>query len=218
MGRIGQLSDDGRWQRFPGEEASALRSIVRGPLAVLFLAVAAAPAVAQAAPDSAKVAEMAVRYATLASPGPEHERLAGLAGDWIVEAAFGASAQQMTARAEATNRMILGGRFLTTEVKGTVGGMPFESLTIVGYDRGPGQYTAVGYDTFGTFYVSAAGARDERQEAIVMKGSYNDTITGHAHDYEFVLAIESPDRFTWTVVFLEGGGRSVAAKLSYRRR
>jgi hypothetical protein len=104
------------------------------------------------------------------------------------------------------------------DVRGAAQGAPFESLTILGYDRGPGEYTAVGYDTFGTFYVTAAGGWDSDVKSIVMKGSYDDAVTGHAHDYEFRLAIESVDRFTWTVVFLEGDQRTVAARLAYRRR
>jgi hypothetical protein len=162
---------------------------------------------------------MAARYAEVAKPGPEHERLAALAGEWTVEAAFPSpGGREMTAQARAVNRMIMGGRFLTTEVKGTAQGTPFESLTILGFDRGPGEYTAVGYDTFGTFYVTAAGGWDGGAKSIVMKGSYDDAVTGHAHDYEFLLAIESADKFTWTVVFLEGGRRTVAARMAYRRR
>jgi hypothetical protein len=162
---------------------------------------------------------MAARYAEVAGPGPEHARLAALAGEWSVETALpGPGGREMLAPAQAVNRMIMGDRFLAMEVKGTAQGTPFESLTILGFDRGPGEYTAVGYDTFGTFYVTAAGGWDTKAQSIVMKGSYNDAVTGHAHEYEFLLAIESADRFTWTVVFLEGGRRTVAARMSYRRR
>lgn len=166
---------------------------------------------AQEGPDSAQAALMA----ELAQPGPEHQRLAALAGTWDVEVRAPGAGDAALAR--ATNTVILGGRFLTSEVSGAVGGVPFESLTIIGFDRGPGVYTAVGFDTFGTFYVTAAGPWDDDENRAVLRGSYADPMTGHAHEYEFVLTIHSPDHFTWAVVFVEGGNRQTVIELDSRR-
>ena len=169
---------------------------------------------AQEPPDSAQVAQAAL-LAELATPGPEHRRLAGLEGAWDVEVRIPSAGTSAPGR--ATNRMILGGRFLTTRVTATIGGVATESLTIIGFDRGPGVYTAVGFDTFGTFYVTAAGPWDAERNRVVMRGAYDDPVTGHQHDYEFLLTFDSPDHFTWTVVFLEGGQRMPVAEVDYRR-
>lgn len=172
--------------------------------------VATAPLAAQEMPDSAQMARMM----ELAQPGPEHERLAALAGDW--EATFQMPGLSFVATAE--NRMIMGGRFLASTVTGTAGAMPFEALTILGFDRGPGVYTAVGFDTFGTFYVTGAGPWNAAEDRAVLAGSYDDPVTGHAHQYEFVWTIATPDRYTWNVVFLEGGVRRTVMEGEYRRR
>ena len=183
------------------------------PRALVYLmsALVAAPVAAQEPPDSARAA----RVMALAQPGPEHERLAALAGEWDVTYEM-AGGVHIDARVQ--NRMILGGRFLESRVTGASGGMPFESLHIMGFDRGPGVYTAVGFDTFGTFYVTAAGPWDADRNGAVLSGSYNDPVTGHAHEYEFIWTVHGPDRFTWDIVFLDDGARQTVMEGTYGRR
>lgn len=176
------------------------------------LLVAAAPLAAQERPDSAQIA----RIMEMARPGPEHERLAALAGRW--EATIRSAAPPMSFTTEVENRLTMGGRFLESRAGGAVGGMPFEALTILGFDRGPGVYTAVGFDTFGTFYVTGAGPWDAAAERAVLSGSYRDAVTGHAHVYEFIWTVPSPDRYTWAIVFLEGDRRQTVMEIEYRRR
>ncbi len=169
-----------------------------------------APAAAQDMPDSTQMARMM----ELAQPGPEHERLAALTGEWDVTLQM----PGMSFTATAENHTIMGGRFLSSTVTGSAGGMPFEALTIMGYDRGPGMFTAVGFDTFGTFYVTGAGPWDDAEERAVLRGSYDDPVTGHAHEYEFIWTTPAPDRYTWSVVFLDGGQRQTVMQGEYRRR
>ena len=184
----------------------ARTSIVSAAIAAL----ATAAVTAQEMPDSVQVARMM----ELAQPGPQHERLAALAGEWDVT--FQMPGTSFTATAE--NHMIMRGRFLSSTVTGSAGGMPFEALTILGFDRGPGVFTAVGFDTFGTFYVTGAGPWIDDEERAVLHGSYDDPVTGHAHEYEFVWTMPAPDRYTWSVVFLDGGQRQTAMQGEYRRR
>ncbi|MEX0691112.1 MAG: DUF1579 family protein [Gemmatimonadales bacterium] len=166
---------------------------------------------AQDRPDSAQMA----RVMELAQPGPEHRRLAALAGTWNVT--FTTPMQEMTFTAVAENTITMGGRFLESRVRGAVGGMPFEALTIVGFDRGPAVYTAVGFDASGTFYVTGAGPWDDRVNGANLSGTYDDPATGHAHTYEFEWRVHSTDHYSWAVVFLEGGRRSTVMRGDYRR-
>jgi hypothetical protein len=184
--------------------------MLRIPRALL-LSLLAAPVAAQEKPDTA---DMARRIMENAQPGPEHQQLAAFVGRW--DATFKGMGMDFTIPVE--NRMILGGRFLTSSAGGTVQGMPFEILNILGFDRGPGVYTAVGFDTFGTFYVTAAGKWIEAENRAVLAGSYEDAVTGHAHVYEFVWTVQSPDRYTWEIVFLESGKRQTVMEGDYRRK
>jgi hypothetical protein len=175
------------------------------------LLVLACPLAAQR-PDSAQIA----RIMAMAQPGPEHQRLAALAGAWDVS--FTSSMPGMAFTAVAHNDLILGGRFLSSRIGDEADGMGFKALTILGFDRGPGVYTAVGFDTLGTFYVTGAGPWDEANKRAVLAGSYDDPVTGHAHVYEFVWTVHSNDHYTWAIVFIEGDQRMTVMEGDYRRR
>ncbi len=177
---------------------------------LLAFALAAAPLAAQEPPDSAQMA----RIMELARPGPEHDRLAAMAGDWDVTYRMGGT----TITASVESRIILGGRFLMSTATGSGEGIPYEALHIMGFDRGPGVYTAVGFDTWGTFYVTAAGPWDTERGGAVLSGSYDDPATGHHHDYEFIWTVHGPDRFTWDIVFLDDDMRQTVMQGEYRRR
>ena len=77
---------------------------------------------------------------------------------------------------------------------------------------------AVGFDTFGTFYVTGQGPWNAALGGADLAGSYADRVTGHMHDYVFEWRVHSPDHYTWAIVFLEEGERSTVMEGEYRRR
>ena len=107
--------------------------------------------------------EAVMRAMQLAQPGPEHAELAKLAGEWTMtitmQMAPGMPAQTQTV--DASSRMILDDRFLEVTSTGELMGMPVETLTFLGFDRRLKQYTLLGMDTLGTYWVTAAGAMEE---------------------------------------------------------
>src|SRR5262249_30281988 len=115
-------------------------------------------------------ARLAAAYMELSNPGEEHRRLEALAGTWDQEIKVWSApgAGPITLEAKTVNTMILGGRFLKLESKGAPGAMGYEGLVLIGFDRRSKKYTEVGYDSFGTYYVTAAGGYDPSQNAVVM--------------------------------------------------
>ncbi len=169
-------------------------------------------------------AEQLARAQALTQPGPEHTRLAGLEGAWDTEIRVRATpdAEVVTTRASAENRMILGGRFLESRSVLEFFGMSGESITILGFDRRHGEYTALGLDTFGTYWVSAAGPPDGAG-VIVMRGEDDDPVLGHTQIYDFVLEIHDRDRYTFSVIFhdamhTQGRGPLKAVEIIHTRR
>jgi hypothetical protein len=156
----------------------------------------------QDAADTADAETMA-RLMELGKPGPEHDRLASLVGTWqenvMMRAAPGT--EPMTAVGRCTNRMILGGRFLRSECESEDGPRKVEGLIIFGFDRRGGAYTMVGFDTMGTYYITAAGPWDEDREAIVMSGEDEDPVNGFVRRYDLVLRPEGDDRYVTEVYF-----------------
>lgn len=169
-------------------------------LALLLLAV---PALAQEEMTEAEKAEMARKYMQAAQPGPEHERLARLAGPWDTEITMWPTpgADPVVVEGTCENRMILAGRFLESACGGSYGGMPVESVTILGFDRRSEEWTWLALDTMGTYWVSAKGGAAPEGGAIVMVGEDYDALFDYTQTWEAVLEIEGPDRYVTSLVF-----------------
>lgn len=78
-------------------------------------------------------------------PGPEHEKLQPLVGDWTFTAKLWTDPSQSPAQASGTaqRKWIMGGRFVQEIVQGDCNGKKFEGMGIVGFDRGQKKYSAV---------------------------------------------------------------------------
>ena len=101
-------------------------------------------------------AAMMAAWQKYATPGPEHAQLAKMVGDWeaIVEDTSGAMPKS-TATAKMT--MIMGGRYLQEEVKGTMMGEPFEGLATTAFDNQTKEYVSTWIDSMGTGIAMSKG-------------------------------------------------------------
>ena len=173
--------------------------------------------------EAEKAKRMAESYA-LAAPGPEHQRLQSLVGKWDQEIKVWPEPGKpaMTLKGTAENKMILGGRFLVSESKGNMGGMSVESTHITGFDRRHKKYTTIGLDTFGTYYVTAAGPYDESKQAVVMYGEDVDPVLGGTQKYDFIFRVLGPDKYMIEIVFKDkehthGAAEFKAVEITYSR-
>ena len=95
--------------------------------------------------------------------------------------------------------MILGGRFLKTEaIEGT--GAQVQYLQILGLDRRYGKYTFVGFDNFGTYYITAEGVFDDAKNSLKFEGEERGPSKG-AQKYDIVLHLISPTKYVSEVIF-----------------
>lgn len=139
-------------------------------LAVLFI-IAASVAAQETKKSEAEA--MMDYYIDAAKPVEEHKRLAELTGPWKVTTRlwFEPAGEPQVASGTGTGRAILGGRFVVidADVKGAMG---TESMTIFGFDRRTNDYTMIGLDTLGTYWISAAGKYDGARKGVILDGSY----------------------------------------------
>jgi hypothetical protein len=153
-------------------------------------------------PDSSRQAELTARYMELMQPGLEHKLLAGLAGSWKQEIKYwitpGSPASTMTGMCDA--EMILGGRFLQLNIVAGNEDYGTEALQILGYDRRNDVYTSVGFDTWGTYFVTAEGTLDESTGTISMYGETEDKPIGHIEKYIINVRILGDDSFIWEII------------------
>lgn len=194
-----------------------------GLLWVLMM-LAAAVSAQEAMSDSALMARQ-MESMKLAAPGPEHEMLAKYAGTFDMDMKFYMAPGQdpMVMKGTSTNTMILGGRFLELNSTGNMGGHPMESLTILGFDRRHKEFTSVGFDNHGTYWVTASGTYNEETKSIVMSGTDEDPIFEFVQEYDFTVTLIDDDHFRWAVTFYnpeltQGEDSFTMVEITYSRK
>lgn len=171
--------------------------------------------------EEARRQALARRTLEAAQPGPEHERLASLAGEWELRVKYWTSptSEPMVGTGTATNRPILDGRFLRSEAMMQLGERRSEALTILGYDRRASRYTALRLDTRGTHYLDAEGPYDEGSGAIVVYGEDIDRIGNRTERYTIITRFRGPDEYVQEILFrLPGGESFVAVEIRHTRK
>src|SRR5262245_15632331 len=111
--------------------------VLSSMLALSFVSCSKAPAQESTAPRQPNLA--AQEYMRLMMPGVGHEFLAKMAGKWTgkmkVWNSATPNAPPIESTEEAEAKLILGGRFLDVEARGTLMGMAMQRLNLLGYDN-----------------------------------------------------------------------------------
>jgi len=199
-------------------------TFVFGATMLISLARLPGSATGQEMPDSARQAELMAEYQKMAMPGDEHKVLYALAGVWNQEIKFWPEpgAQPLVSTGTTVNKAILGGRFMQCNSVSGEGELTTQSLIILGYDRRHQCYTSVGFDTWGTYYVTAAGQYDDSTKTMVLYGEDEDPIWGIVQQYDMIISIPDKDTFISEVVFKDqahtkGGEPFKAVEIISRR-
>jgi len=104
-------------------------------------------------------------------------------------------------KGKSVNKMILGGRFLQSDVTGGEGQMKMEGLNFMGYDRRHKKFTTVGFDTWGTYYVTGAGPYNEKTKSIVMYGEDEEPTMNMTQKYDIIVRFVDNDTYVTEIVF-----------------
>jgi len=123
--------------------------------------------------DSATANKAWMEYAT---PGEMQKMLAKSDGTWTGENTMWMenNGKPMTSTSEATNKMIFGGRYQMGEHKGNFMGMPFEGISIVGYDNAKKKFVSSWIDNMGTGIMNMEGEWNSSKKSIEFKGKMTD--------------------------------------------
>lgn len=116
-------------------------------------------------------------YMKAATPGPEHQALAAMAGNYDLKVkgwqAAGSPPEESVGT--AVRSTALGGRVMVEEVHGNMMGMPFEGHGMSGFDNVTGKYWSTWTDSMGTGLMVSEGTCDA-QKACTFNGSWNDPV------------------------------------------
>lgn len=156
-------------------------------------------------------------------PTAAHRDLTQLAGRWTQEVTYAMGGPPMKASGTVTNRVILGGRFLVSEGTSNnpsgVGDPTVEFMSVYGFDRRTSDYTIVGFDTMGTYYVTAAGKKTP-DGLILMAGETleYDASSPSRRKYDMTMKVIDADTYTTEIIFhFPGRPSQTVVSITYRR-
>ena len=109
-------------------------------------------------------------------PGKMHEMMASWNGTWSGETTIWdyEGATPMQSPSIAVNSMIVGGKYQSSKHTGNMMGMPFEGLSITGYDNATKQFVSTWIDNWGTGIMNMAGTWDEATKTMTLSGTMPD--------------------------------------------
>jgi len=99
------------------------------------------------------------------TPGPEHQQMAAAAGEWNAAVKMwmgGPTAPATESTGTAKFRMIFGGRYQIQEFNGSMMGMPFEGMSLSGFDNALKEHFGTWVDSMGTGIMLAKGKADDK--------------------------------------------------------
>jgi hypothetical protein len=143
--------------------------------------------------------EMMQKYMQAATPGPEHQKLAKLAGKWKMDVTAwmtpGAPPEKSDGTAEF--KTILGGRYLQQEVKGTMGGQPFEGQGTMGFDNVTKERFATWTDSMSTGLLVMRGKCPADAKKCTTKGQGSDAAAGKMVSFTETTTMTDDNHFTF---------------------
>ena len=141
------------------------------------------------------------------TPDAHHESLGRFVGDWNAEVTFrmGPDAPEETSVGRQKSEMIYDGRFLRSTFEGDMGGMPFEGMSLMGYDKIEKKFVSIWVDSMSTMIFMESGTYDEATKTYTMTASFTDPM-GQKVKSKHVMRYESADRYVFEMHEAKGGG------------
>jgi hypothetical protein len=135
-------------------------------------------------------------------PGPAHEKLAKLAGEWTTRSKLAVPGQPPE-ETEGTSKIavVMDGRFIHQEDSGTMMGMPVKSAKLMGFNNGSKKYEAVWTYSLGTNMMTMTGTSDDGGKTIKCSASFDNEM-GVKETLNVTYKLSDDDHFT---VVLDGG-------------
>lgn len=149
-------------------------------LVALALFVSAAAHAADAPKMSPEQQAMMGKMAKAATPGPQHEVIKKMSGEWTctVHMQMDPSQPAQESQSTASITTLMDGRYVQELDSGQMMGMPFSGMGIYGYDNVIGKYVSTWIDNMGTGIMHGQGTIDPSGKVIHWTSTMSDPITG----------------------------------------
>lgn len=127
------------------------------------------------------------------TPGDMQKMLSKGAGTWTMKTSWwmAPGTEPTVSEATAVSEMILGGRYLSTKVSGSMMGMPFDGMSLEGYDNAAKLFMTTWIDNMGSGIMYMTGTWDETAKQINYTGKTIDPMSGNWIDVRQVVTYNS---------------------------
>ena len=133
-------------------------------------------------------------------PGPEHEKLKIMEGEWVsaIKMIDPESGKTHETTGSMSAKVDLDGFFLISKFKGSIGELPYEGRSITGYDPHKKKYIGVWVDSMGPGVYHTEGEWDKAGK------EYKESMEGPGPDgkpmhFRSVTTVDDDDHMTFTL-------------------
>jgi hypothetical protein len=173
----------------------------------LSVATAAFAADTPTAP-SAEQQAMMEKMTKAATPGPQHEMLKKMTGEWNTTVTLQMDPSQPPAVEHSTSTLtMVMDRYCQEVTSGQMMGQPFSGMGLTGYDNVLGKYVSTWVDNMGTGIMTSTGTADASGKVITWIGTMSDAMTGKPSKSRMVTTIKDDDHHTFEMYGTPPGGK-----------
>jgi len=157
----------------------------------------------------------------LAMPGPNHERLKKLVGEWNLTVKWTPDPSQPMSETKSTSTVtsLMDGRYFQELSEGDMGGQPFRGMGVTGYDNILKKYVSTWIDNMGTGIMTSQGTADASGNVLNWMGESSDPMTGKTAKYRMVTRFADDDHHTFEMYSKTPDGKEFKSMvISYERK
>ena len=154
------------------------------------------------------------------TPGAGHSVLTDHAGEWNTTTTYWIDPAAPPQKYEGTakSEMIMGGRYLKSYFTGDMMGMPFEGMSLEGYDNAKKEYTSVWIDNFGTGTSISTGKYNEETKSITYTGTVYDPLSGKDVMIKEIIKTIDKDHHTIEMYSVVEGKEIKSMEVAFERK
>ena len=176
-----------------------------------------AKAAAKAPMDPKAMQEMMMK---LSMPGPSHERLKKMEGQWNLTVKWTMDPSQPMQETKSTSVVttLMDGRYCQEQTTGEMMGKPFTGMGLTGYDNVLKKYVSVWIDNMGTGIMTSQGTVDSTGSVLNWTGQSADPATGKMARYRMVTRFLDDDHHVFEMYVKSPDGKEFRTmEITYER-
>lgn len=149
-----------------------------------------------ATPPSADMAAMMAQAKQFTDPGPNHKVLERFLGKWNTETRLAMGPGGTPEKGVAEFSWMMENRWLKSEYKNTMMGMPYDGFMLMGYDNFKQSFVMTMVNSLDTMMTRAEGDMDRTGKVMILYGPMDEYLTGeHDKMVKYIWRFESANKF-----------------------